>query len=845
MLKNLPFLSKVRISVIVFMLGTAAAYANFCFFEHQEKIKVRIESLQRINDFKNQVRQHLSNHFHLITFIKKFIETYNHYQSKEIKKTLRIYNYQKDLTGLNSVSLFKNKRLSWTIPYHPINLSSKQKNIINNALLNEKEKEQILALNPRNGLIAVLSPLKKKGTLVTIFSLDSLLNTNRENNPVSVEIDLEDSKNKKILDYYHLKDDGYYTYDSYLNIGKKFILRFFVLPVDNKNTSYWVLIFGVLISSLVSLLIHSITKTKNIAKNIAKKITDKLRVSEEILREAQAIAHVGNLAIYYKTNKVSWSDEMFSIFGIKPPTPRLENILELVDPADREKVRKVLTKTEDTKKEKTFDLEFRIMHTEESRWVRAKLQSVHDKHGNAEGLKGVILDISDYKKIEEKIKNFAFKDSLTGLRNRACIEDIINKTMNSPLTQWPIGIIFIDLDKFKSINDSLGHTVGDIFLKTIAERLSELKRSGDILSRLNGDEFILFMTQVATPESAKHIAERLLLSIRKPITIEGREYHITASIGIAFAEKNIGCTSILRNADLATVRAKDLGRNIIQFYLPEMSEIAAKKAILAEEIRRGIANDEFLMFYQPRIELENLRIVGAEALMRWNHPKKGIVSPNEFIEVAEEQGIIEELGKVSLEKSCSEAAKWRMAGHQISLAVNISAKQFAPKSLIETITSIVASKNLPTHALELEITESAAMKNPEEATEAMNNIKSIGVSIALDDFGTGYSSLAYLKRFPLDFIKIDQSFVRGLPNNQEDCAISNAICALGHSLKLRVIAEGVESMEQVALMKSWAVDEIQGYIISKPLPLDEFMNLLKTDFRPDGTWIKFDEYMKK
>ncbi|WP_139057254.1 bifunctional diguanylate cyclase/phosphodiesterase [Candidatus Ichthyocystis hellenicum] len=730
--------------------------------------------------------------------------------------------------------------------YHLINLSPKQRNIINDALQNEKQKseEQILPLNPSTGLIAILSPLKKKGTLVTIFSLDSLLNTNKTTNPISVEIDIAGSKTKKILDYSYLEDTGYYTYDYYSNVGKKFVLRFFVSPVNKKNTSYWVLIFGIVISSLVSLLIHSITKTKNIAKNIAKKITDKLRISEEILREAQSIAHVGNLAISYKTNEVSWSDEMFSIFGINPPTPRLENILDLVDPADREKVRKVFTKNEDTQKGKSFDLEFRILHTKESRWVRAKLQPVCDGSGNTTGLKGVILDISDYKKIEEKIKNFAFKDSLTGLRNRACIEDIITKTMNSPHTQWPIGIIFIDLDKFKSVNDSFGHTVGDMFLKTIAERLSELKRSGDILSRLNGDEFILFMTQVATPESAKHIAERLLLSIRKPISVEGREYHITASIGIAFAEKNIGCTSILRNADLATVRAKDLGRNIIQFYLPEMSETAAKKAILAEEIRRGIANDEFVMFYQPRIELENLRIVGAEALIRWNHPERGIVSPGEFIEVAEEQGIIEELGKVSLEKSCSDAVAWRMAGHQISVAVNISAKQFTPRSLIETITGIVSSKNLPTHALELEITESAAMKNPEEATKAMNNIKSIGVSIALDDFGTGYSSLAYLKRFPLDFIKIDQSFIKGLPNNQEDCAISKAICALGHSLKLSVIAEGIESMEQAEIMKAWKVDAIQGYLISKPLPLKDFMNLLKTDFRPDGTWIKFEEYIR-
>uniref|UniRef100_UPI001112BD26 putative bifunctional diguanylate cyclase/phosphodiesterase n=1 Tax=Candidatus Ichthyocystis hellenicum TaxID=1561003 RepID=UPI001112BD26 len=373
----------------------------------------------------------------------------------------------------------------------------------------------------------------------------------------------------------------------------------------------------------------------------------------------------------------------------------------------------------------------------------------------------------------------------------------------------------------------------------IYDRLMGLKKSGDYLARLTGDEFIFFLTQVHSVENTKYFAERILSTVKKPVEIEGHQFHVASSIGIAFAESNIGAYELLRNADLAKVNAKEQDRNNIQFYIKEMSEVATNKLLLAERIRRGIQQDEFVTFYQLQVELSTMKVIGAEALIRWNHPERGIVSAVEFVEVAETQGLIGEIGEITLEKACSDAVKWRMEGHQISLAVNISAEQFSTKSLVEKVTNVLSSKNLPAHALEIEITESAAMKNPEDATELINELKAIGVSIAIDDFGTGYSSLAYLKRFDIDFIKIDKSFIKDLPNNIEDATIARAICTLGHSLNLRVIAEGVESMDQVNLLRSWKVDEIQGYIISKPIPYDEFILLLKEDFLPDGTWKKF------
>lgn len=841
--KKIYRFKKIRIPVIVFIIGNIIAYTNFYLFRYQESTKLYLENLQQINIVRNQIHTNISNHFHLITFINKFIEEYENVSAHDIKKILRVYRYRKKFMGLEYLAFFKDGKQIWETHIQGAKLTSKQQSLIKELAYKNSKIGKIIPLDTNNGTIAAVYPLKSgpdhNGTLVTIFNLYKLVQENNKKDQVSVEIDIEDSKNnyKNVLDYPNLKDDEYYAYDIYKALGKKFIFRFFITHEEKKSLSYWTLAFGVLIVSLVSLLIHSITKTKNIAKNIAEKITWQLRVNEERLRDAQAMAHVGNLDILYKTNEIIWSDEVFNIFGIKPPVPSPENLLELVDSADRKKVRFIFNAKNIEKN--SFDLEFRILRNQEIRWVRTKLHAIRDNNNDVVGMKGVILDITDYKKIEEKIENFAFKDHLTGLHNRASIEEIMTRVMNNPDTVWPVCIIFVDINQFKVVNDSFGHTIGDILIKIISDRLMGLKKSGDYLARLTGDEFIFFLTQVHSVENTKYFAERILSTVKKPVEIEGHQFHVASSIGIAFAESNIGAYELLRNADLAKVNAKEQDRNNIQFYIKEMSEVATNKLLLAERIRRGIQQDEFVTFYQLQVELSTMKVIGAEALIRWNHPERGIVSAVEFVEVAETQGLIGEIGEITLEKACSDAVKWRMEGHQISLAVNISAEQFSTKSLVEKVTNVLSSKNLPAHALEIEITESAAMKNPEDATELINELKAIGVSIAIDDFGTGYSSLAYLKRFDIDFIKIDKSFIKDLPNNIEDATIARAICTLGHSLNLRVIAEGVESMDQVNLLRSWKVDEIQGYIISKPIPYDEFILLLKEDFLPDGTWKKF------
>jgi diguanylate cyclase (GGDEF)-like protein len=386
----------------------------------------------------------------------------------------------------------------------------------------------------------------------------------------------------------------------------------------------------------------------------------------------------------------------------------------------------------------------------------------------------------------------------------------------------------LDLDRFKLFNDTLGHAAGDAILKAVAQRLTRVVRAGDTISRVGGDEFLLILTAVADAESGAKIAQKVLRIFDRPFSVEGLDLHATASIGISLYPHDGDDGEVLaRNADAAMYRAKETGRNNYQLYTAAMNVRAAERLTLENDMRLALKRREFEIYYQPQVSIETGRIVGTEALLRWNHPARGIVGPDEFIPVAEETGLIVHLGEWALRNACRTVRGWQERGlPDVRLAVNISMRQFQRREFVEMVREILEETNFEPRLLELEITESIAMHDEEQTIATLQRLHDLGVRISIDDFGTGYSSLKYLKDMPIDALKIDQSFVRDLTTNVNDAMIAVNIIAIAHSLQLSVIAEGVETGEQLAFLKTKLCDEFQGYLCKKPMPAASFAKLL-------------------
>lgn len=578
------------------------------------------------------------------------------------------------------------------------------------------------------------------------------------------------------------------------------------------------------------------TQRKQLRKN---ETQEKHSTADILEQEKDELLDAGYFVITYPDEKIIWNAKMFLIFSLHPSAapPSLSSFLDLIDPSDRDTIRQLLN-NETPCTATPIDQEFRILRQNKPYWVRSRMKMISQEDKTKKGIVGAIFtDIDKYKKIQEEIQNMAFKDPLTHLYNGMYLDQVITETMEDPDIKWPIALLHINLNHFKFIDTSLGHLSGNSILQKIAQRIDDIKGPQNVAARLNSDHFVLFLKRT-THSEIRYFAEKILHTISQPITLNSYHYHITASIGIAFAEKNIGYKNLLTHANLAVAEAQKKGDQTICFYSPHLSEVTSQKLLIGEDIRRGIKNNEFVMFYQPRIDLNSNKISCVETLMRWQHPEKGLLSPAYFIPIAEELGLIDALGKISLEHSCEDAVRWRMAGHHFDLSVNVSARQFRTSTIIELVTNILSSTNLPGHALEMEITESLAMENPHQAIAVMKELKSLGLSLALDDFGTGYSSLSSLKRFPLDFLKVDRSFIQDLPHDTENAAITQAICALKNPFKIKIVAEGIESIEQLEMLKTFGVDQIQGYLISPPLPFDEFIPLLGRDFDDNKCWTK-------
>ena len=456
---------------------------------------------------------------------------------------------------------------------------------------------------------------------------------------------------------------------------------------------------------------------------------------------------------------------------------------------------------------------------------------IHDRAGRVIGAVIVFHDVSAARAMSQQMTHSAQHDVVTNLPNRMLLHDRISQSISLARRQHrPLAVLFLDLDRFKYINDSLGHAVGDQLLQSVAKRLLAGVRNSDTVSRQGGDEFVILLSEISHPEDAATSARKILLSLNAPHSIEGHDLDIAGSVGISiYPGDGEDAETLIKNADTAMYHAKESGRNNFQFFKPEMNRQAVERQSLEGSLRHALERGEFLLHYQPKINLFTGQITGAEALIRWQHPDRGLISPAQFVPIAEDCGLILPIGRWVLREACKQAREWQDAGLPFKrVSVNVSATEFRAKTFLEGVSTTLRETALQARYLDLELTEGVLMQNAKSTASVLQELKRMGVHLAVDDFGTGYSSLSYLRQFPIDVLKIDQSFVRQISDDPNDSAIVRAIIDMGKNLKQRVIAEGIETQAQLALLQSWHCAEGQGYLFSHPVPAAQFARLLQT-----------------
>lgn len=478
------------------------------------------------------------------------------------------------------------------------------------------------------------------------------------------------------------------------------------------------------------------------------------------------------------------------------------------------------------------EMEYRVLAADgRTIWLHERVSVVPEGDGLAPSLRGIIVDISALKESETKLTYQASHDELTGLPNRTLLHDRMRQAMaHADREGNMVAILFIDLDRFKVVNDSLGHDIGDTVLQTAAGRLTGCVREVDTVARLGGDEFVLMLAGISRTDNVANVANKALESLARTYTIGENELILTASIGISVYPKDgVDIQTLLKNADTAMYRAKDSGKNRMEFFTYEMNASALRRMHLESQLRYALERNEFLLYYQPQADLVTGHIIGAEALLRWVHPQLGIISPVEFIPIAEETGLIVQIGEWVLETACRQAVAWQRDGlPPLRMGVNLSVRQFMQNDIVDVVARVLYETKFDSNLLELELTESLLMGGGEGVVSTLNALRKMHIGLSVDDFGTGYSSLSYLKRFPVTSVKIDQSFVQEITTDPDAAALARSIISMAHEMRLSVIAEGVETEGQLGYLARHGCDEMQGYFLSRPISPDEFSNLLRS-----------------
>jgi diguanylate cyclase (GGDEF)-like protein/PAS domain S-box-containing protein len=463
-------------------------------------------------------------------------------------------------------------------------------------------------------------------------------------------------------------------------------------------------------------------------------------------------------------------------------------------------------------------------------WLRTSKLPLSDREGKVTGVIGTYEDITDRKVAEDRVQYLAYYDALTGLPNRALLQDRLAKALASARRRKDrVALLFLDLDRFKDINDSLGHSVGDLLLQEVAERLKKWSREQDTVARVGGDEFVIVLTAAKDGADAAVAAERLVHAMSAAIVVQGRTLSVGCSLGISiFPEHGADSETLIKNADAAMYCAKENGGHNFKFFTDDMNAQAVERLTLENGLRLALDKKELFLVYQPQMNIATGKIIGLEALLRWQHPTLGLVPPDKFIRIAENCGLIMPIGEWVLMTACSQARKWQDEGlPALSVAVNVSAVQFRQEGFCETIRRVLQETRLAPPYLELELTESLLLTNADVTHSVIRELKEMGITLAIDDFGTGYSSFSYLRQFRVSKLKIDQLFIRDVATNPDDAAITAAIISMAKSLHLKVIAEGVEDEAQMSFLRAHQCDEIQGYYFSKPLAVDKVADKLR------------------
>ena len=573
---------------------------------------------------------------------------------------------------------------------------------------------------------------------------------------------------------------------------------------------------------------------------------DALAHSEASLAEAQNLAHVGNWHWNPATGDMHWSEEMYRLLGLAPgkQAPGMAGFLACLSqggaPELAERIQALAHASD------TISLEYTLKDATGVERTLFCHCSSESGGGGVIRVCGTLQDVTQRKRAEEEIRRLALYDSLTGLPNRRFFHDQLERGIAwAKRSNGRLATVFVDLDRFKRINDTLGHAVGDELLKEVSRRLQTCVRGTDYVSRealgermrlesggaevarLGGDEFTVTLAGLDTPESAAKVARRMLSELAKPVIVDRHELTVTCSIGIAvYPDDGEDAATLLKNADAAMYQAKNLGKNTYQFFRKELNAQACRKLSMEGELRHAIERDQLLLYYQPKIDSVSGAISGAEGLVRWQHPQWGLIPPAQFIPLAEEMGLIVDIGDWVMKEAAQQLGRWHLAGFNAGLAINLAAPSFHQTDLVANVSKLLEAHQLQKGAFTIEVTESLLIKDSDSAISTLAQLRELGVRISMDDFGTGYSSLSYLRRLPIDQLKIDRSFIMEITESPDDAAIVAAIIALAHSLRLEVVAEGVETLPQAHMLRAQGCPTLQGYYFSRPVPIMEFEAML-------------------